>query len=177
MDFFEAVVKRHSYRGAFTDAPVSREHLQKIVEAGLVAPSGKNCQTTRFVVVDEPELVAKIAQMHPVNKAMQQAKAFIILIIDKNPEAIYEGYAFQVEDCAAAVENMLLAVTALGYASVWIDGWLRVEGRNEAVGKLLGVPDEKIVRILLPIGVPAKEHHQPPKMPFEERAWFNQYGK
>ena len=176
MDFFEAATRRHSYRGDFTDAPVSHEHLHKIVQAGLEAPSGKNCQTTRFVIADDAGLVAKIAQMHPANKAMQQAKAFIACIIDKNPEAIYEGFEFQVEDCAAAVENMLLAITDLGYASVWIDGWLRVDGKNEAVGKLLGVPEEKIVRILLPIGVPAKDVRGPEKMAFEERAWFNRYG-
>jgi nitroreductase len=177
MDFFEAIKKRHSYRGGFTDAGVPREDLQKIVQAGLDAPSGKNCQTTRFVIVDDPKLLAQITQMHPGNKAMQQAKAFIACITDKHPEAVYEGFEFQVEDCAAAVENMLLAITALGYASVWIDGWLRVDTRNEKIGQLLGTPDGKIVRILLPIGVPAKEVRGPEKMAFEERAWFNQYKK
>ncbi len=176
MDLFEAIKKRHSYRGAFTDASVPREDLEKIVQAGLDAPSGKNCQTTRFVIVDESQLLEQIGQMHPANKAMQQAKAFIACIIDTNPEAIYEGFEFQVEDCAAAVENMLLAITALGYASVWIDGWLRVDNRNEAIGELLGVPKTKIVRILLPIGVPAKEVRGPEKMAFEERAWFNHFG-
>ena len=175
MDFFEAVKKRHSYRGAFNDMVVRRDELLAIVQAGLDAPSGCNAQTTRFVIVDDRELVAQIAQMHPANKAMQQAKAFIACIVDKQPEGVYEDLSFQVEDCAAAVQNMLLAVTALGYGSVWIDGWLRREGRNEVVGKLLGVPDEKIVRILLPIGVPADEVKGPKKMPFEKRAWFNQY--
>jgi len=177
MDFFEAVKKRHSYRGAFTGATVSREDLEKIVQAGLEAPSGKNCQTTRFVIVDEIQLLEQITQMHPGNKAFQQAKAMVACIIDKKPEAIYEGFEFQVEDCAAAVENMLLAVTAMGYASVWVDGWLRVDNRNEKIGQLLGVPDTKIVRILLPIGVPAKEVRGPEKMPFAERAWFNRYEK
>jgi len=177
MDLFEAIKKRHCYRGAFTDTSVPREDLEKIVQAGLDAPSGKNCQTTRFVIVDEPELLEQIGQMHPANKAMQQAKAFIACIIDKKPEAIYEGFEFQVEDCAAAVENMLLAITALGYASVWIDGWLRVENHNETIGKLLGAPRAKIVRILLPIGVPEKEVKGPKKMPSPERAWFNQYGQ
>ncbi len=175
MDFFEVVRQRHSYRGGFTERGVSREDLAKIVQAGLDAPSGKNCQTTRFVIVDEPELVAQIAQMHPANKAMQQAKAFIACIIDKQPELVYEGYEFQIEDCAAAVENMLLATTALGYASVWIDGWLRVENRNTIIGQLLGVPDEKVVRILLPIGTPEKEPRGPKKMGFDERASFNQF--
>lgn len=177
MDLFEAIKKRHSYRGGYNDMVVRREDLLKIVQAGLDAPSGKNCQTTRFVIVDDPKLLEQIRAMHPANKAFQQAKVMIACIIDKNPEAVYEGLAFQVEDCAAAVENMLLAATALGYASVWVDGWLRREGRNEAIGKLLGVPDEKIVRILLPIGVPEKEVRGPEKMPFAERAWFNQYRK
>jgi nitroreductase len=177
MDLFEAIKKRHCYRGAFTDATVSREDLEKIVQAGLDAPSGKNCQTTRFVIVDETALLEQIGQMHPANKAMQQAKAFIACIIDKSPEAIYEGFEFQVEDCAAAVENMLLAITALGYASVWIDGWLRVDNHNETIGKLLGAPETKIVRILLPIGVPAKEVRGPEKMAFNERSFFNKYGQ
>jgi len=123
------------------------------------------------------KLLEQIGQMHPANKAMQQAKAMIACIIDTNPDAIYEGFEFQVEDCAAAVENMLLAITALGYASVWIDGWLRPENRNETIGTLLGVPENKIVRILLPIGVPTKEVRGPEKMLFNERAWFNQYGQ
>ena len=174
MDFFEVVTKRHSFRGAFTDAPVAREDLVAIVQAGLDAPSGCNAQTTRFVIVDDPALVAQIASMS-ANKAMQQAKAFIACIVDKTAAAVYEDLAFQIEDCAAAVENMLLAITALGYGSVWIDGWLRREGRNETIGKMLDVPSEKIVRILLPIGVPATEVKGPEKMSFEERASFNQF--
>lgn len=175
MDFFEVVAGRHSYRGGFTERKVSREDLVTIVQAGLDGPSGCNAQTTRFVIVDDAELVGKIAAMHPANKAMAQAKAFIACIVDKSAAAVYEDLAFQIEDCAAAVENMLLAVTALGYASVWIDGWLRREGRNETIGKLLGVPDEKIVRVLLPVGVPEQTVRGPEKMGFDERASFNQF--
>ena len=176
MEIFEAITKRHSYRGGFTDQEVSRDDLCKIVDAALKAPSGKNEQTTRFVIVDDPEMLAKIGAMHATNKAMQQAKALIACVVDKEPEAIYEGYNFQVEDCAAAVENMLLAITALGYASVWVDGWLRIEGHADAIAKLLNVPAGKIVRIVLPIGVPEEQKTQPPKKPLDERAWFNSYG-
>lgn len=177
MDLFEAIKKRHSYRGDFTDQDVCREDLQKIVQAGLDAPSGCNAQTTQFVMIDDPVLLKHIQAMHPGNKAMQQAKAFIACIVDKEPEPVFEGLEFQVEDCAAAVENMLLAITALGYASVWVDGWLRRENRNEIIGDILGVPNSKIVRILLPIGVPAKEVHGPDKMIFGERAFLNKYGQ
>ena len=177
MDIFEAIKKRKSYRGGFTDTPVSKDDLRKIVQAGLCAPSGKNEQTTSFVIVDDPQILEKIRQMHPANEAMRQCKALIACIVDKEPEPIYEGHSFVVEDCAAAAENMLLAVTALGYATVWIDGWLRGQDRAEKIGKLLEVPETKIVRVVLPIGIPNEEYDQPAKKTFEQRAWFNSYGQ
>ena len=175
MDVFEAIARRHSYRGPFQDQPVPRADLVRIVEAALQAPSGKNAQTTRFVVVDDGDLVARIARLHDTNAAMQQARAFIACIVDREPEAVYEGLAFQVEDCAAAVENMLLAVTALGYATVWIDGWLRVRNRAATIGDWLGVPAGKTIRVILPIGAPVESRVPPEKLPFEKRAWFNRY--
>ncbi|MCE5185366.1 MAG: nitroreductase family protein [Planctomycetaceae bacterium] len=176
MELFETIRKRHCYRAAFKPGPIPRADLQKIVQAGLDAPSGKNIQTTTFVIVDDPALVSQITPMHTAGKSFQQARAFVACIIDRAPASIYEGMSFQVEDCAAAVENMLLAVTAMGYASVWIDGWLRVDERNTKIGDLLGVPRDKVIRILLPIGIPAENYPSPAKKPFAERAWFNKYG-
>jgi len=175
MEFFEAIQKRHSYRGAYEDIPIPREDLRHIVQAGIQAPSGINLQTTSFVIVDDANLVAQIHAMHKMQLAMQQAKAYIVCIMDRNLDA-NSGLSFQVEDCAAAVENMLLAITALGYASVWIDGWLRGENRADIIGDLLGIPKNKIVRVLLPIGVPTTIVTQREKKSFEERAWFNRYG-
>jgi nitroreductase len=177
MELFTTLKKRHSYRGGFQDAAIPRRDLEKIVQAGLDAPSGNNAQTTQFVIVDDPALVRQIAPMHQTNKAVQQARAFIACILDKNPQATYEGFAFQVEDCAAAVENMFLAITDMGYATVWIDGWLRLEGRAGTIGQLIGLPDGKYIRILLPVGVPAEDYKTPAKKPFAQRAWFNHYGE
>lgn len=177
MELFEAIAKRQSYRGPFKEQAVSRDDLKRIVQAGLDAPSGCNAQTTRFVIVDEPETVRRIGRMHATNKAVQTAQAFVACIVDRRADAVYEGHAFQVEDCAAAVENMLLAIAGLGYASVWIDGWLRVEGRAEIIGEMLGVPGEKVVRILLPVGLPAEAWPRREKMKFQERAWFGRYGQ
>ena len=172
MDVFDAINKRHSYRGPYRDQDISRDDLEHIVRAALKAPSGRNMQTTQFVIVNDPGLLKDIAALYPSSATVQQARAFIACVTDQEPET----KPFQVEDCAAAVENMLLAITALGYASVWIDGWLRAQDHAARVGALLGVPEEKVVRILLPVGIPAEERAQPPKKPFEERAWFNRYG-
>jgi nitroreductase len=176
MELFDAINKRHSYRATFKDASVSREHLKQIVQAGIQAPSGKNCQTTTFVIVDDAALVRQIAQLHPTNKGFQTAQAFIAAVVDTQPEAVYEGMSFVVEDCAAAVENMLPAITALGYASVWIDGWLRVEQHAQKIGALLDIPADKVIRVILPVGVPVEQLAQREKKPFDQRAWLNRYG-
>ncbi|HPJ72876.1 MAG TPA: nitroreductase, partial [bacterium] len=64
---------------------------------------------------------------------------------------------------------------ALGYVSVWVDGWLRTDGRAERIGRLVGLPTGKTVRVILPIGFPTVEGRRPEKLPFEERAFFNRY--
>lgn len=116
MDFFETVKQRYSYRGEFKDEAVNRDDLKKIVQAGLDAPSGCNAQTTQFVIVDDAEMVREISAMEGANEAMKTAKAYIMCIINSVPEPVYQDKAFEIEDCAAAVENILLAVTACGYA-------------------------------------------------------------
>jgi len=173
MDVFEAIEKRHSYRGDFTEAPVPRSDLQKIVEAGIRAPSAKNEQVVSFVIVDDPQLLSQIAQVvdRPVCKT---AKAIIACVVDPRP--VIGETSFATEDYAAAVENMLLAVTALGYATVWLDGVLRSEDKAARVAQLLGVPEGKLLRVLLPLGVAAQPGTQKEKRSFDERAWFNRYG-
>ena len=172
MDFFETVKNRYSYRGMFTNSKVPREDLMKIVQAGLDAPSGCNGQTTDFIVVDRDDIVKKIRAIRGGNKAMSGGMAYILCLVDDVPEAIYEGKTFQVEDCAAAVENMLLAITALGYAGVWIDGWLRSQNRAEILAELTDVPEGKRVRVIIPLGVPAEETERKTKKSLEERVKF-----
>lgn len=175
MELFDAITSRHSYRGSFRNKPIPREDLEKIVAAGINAPSGCNQQTTEFVIIDDPQLLASVQAMHPSNTAMQQAQAYICCVVDKQPEPVFEDLSFVVEDCAAATENMLLAITALGYASVWVDGWLRGTGRAESLGRIIGLPENKTVRIILPVGIPAEDGSPAPKKTFGKRAWFNQY--
>jgi nitroreductase len=173
MELFEAIAHRYSYRGAFTDAPVPRKDLEKIVQAGIQAPSACNGQAATFVIVDDPKLLKQLAEI--IDRPMcHTAKAMIVCVADPRP--VIQTLSFPVEDCAAAVENMLLAITALGYASVWLDGVLRAGDRAPQIAQLLGVPAGKMVRIVLPLGVAAEPGQQRERLPFDQRAWFNQYG-
>ncbi|NQU24899.1 MAG: nitroreductase family protein [Candidatus Nealsonbacteria bacterium] len=173
MDLFEAVERRYSYRGDFTADPVPREDLEKIVQAGIRAPSALNEQVTSFVIVDDPELLGQIAAITE-KSVCNTAQAMIVCVTD--PKPVFGELSFATEDCAASVENILLATAALGYATVWLDGVLRRDNRAGRIAQLLGVPEGKQVRILLPLGVAAEPGRQKEKLPFARRAWFNRYG-
>lgn len=173
MDLFKAVEKRCSYRGPFKDKKVPRKDLEKIIEAGIRAPSGYNRQTTSFVIADDPEVIKQIGEIMS-NEHVSVSPAVIVVLMDTDDGG--KDLYFGIEDYGAAVENILLAVTALGYGTVWIDGSLRREKRAERLGDLLGVPERYKVRVVLPLGVPAEEKAQNEKKSFDERAWYNRYG-
>jgi nitroreductase len=174
MELFTAIKERYSYRGAFLQQPVPGEILRKIVQAGLDAPSGKNLQTTKFVIITDPDKLAQLKALLPERPFVVTAPAFIAVIIDVDPQPAQEGgHTFEIEDSSAATQNILLAITALGYASVWLDGALKKEQRAEKIGRLLGLPDTKKVQILLPVGFNAEDSPRKNKQPFAERAWFD----
>ncbi len=169
MDVFEAIAQRHSYRGEFADQPVSREDLRKIVQAGIQAPSGCNAQSTTFVIVDDDAVLARVREVVSVGSP-------VLIACIGDPQPVYQEMSFEKEDCSAAVENMLLAITALGYATCWVDGVLRSEGRAEKLGEILNVPEGRCVQVVLPVGVPKEKWQQKEKKAFDERAWFNRCG-
>lgn len=174
MDIFEAISKRHSYRGEFEETKIPRADLKKIVQAGLQAPSGCNAQTTSFIIVDDEKLLNKMRE-YVSGTAMETAPAVIVVL--SNPIKAYKDMCFAKEDYSAAVENILLAITALSYATVWIDGQLRRDEKAEKIAELLGVPSNLIVRVVLPLGIPTIKKEQKEKLPFIKRAWFNGYQK
>ena len=166
MDFFDVIKARHSYRGAYTNDPVPESDLIKILDAGIRAPSGCNAQTTSFIAVTNAELRAKISEVLP-NDMTKTAPVLIIVTTEK--VTFDFGLNFELEDYGAAVENILLAATALGYASCWLDGQTRLNGVCDAIADILGVAEGKQVRSILPIGVPVKQGEQPARKPFDER--------
>jgi nitroreductase len=141
MDALEAIRKRRSVRN-YTGDPIPREDLETIVDAGRLAATGYNKQPWDFIVVTNPEMINKLKI---AAKWMDKAGAIIAVVLD--PAARY-----WLEDGSAAIENILIAATALGYDSCWLEGYtLPLETEFKA---LLDVPDEKRLLTLIPIGVP-----------------------
>ena len=90
----------------------------------------------------------------------------------------YRDRCFATQDYSAAIENMLLAITALGYESVWVEGHITdVDRLGRQMADILGVPQDMELVCFLPVGKAAEAVKAPVKKPFGERAWFNGFGK
>lgn len=154
MDIFEAIRARRSVR-RFSGDPLPKAHLETIVDAGRLAASGNNRQPWDFVVVTER---ATIAQLSAHSAWMAKAGALIVVVMDP-------GSRWWVEDGAAAIENILLASTALGYGSCWVEG--DALPYEEDYKSLLGIPAERRLMAIVPIGAAAAAQPAPEKKPLE----------
>jgi len=163
MDALEAIRKRRSVR-EYTGEAVPREDLEQIVDAGRLAPTGWNRQPWDFIVVTDREMIEKLKV---ASQWMDKAGAIIAVVLDPSSR-------WWLEDGAAAVENMLIASTALGYGSCWLEGYtLPLE---EEFKKLLNVPEDRRLLTLVPIGVPV-EWPTIEKKPLEEVIHWERYTK
>jgi nitroreductase len=141
MDALEAIRKRRSVR-KFTGDPIPRQDLKTIVDAGRLAPTGGNRQPWEFIVVTGREM---IGQLKVAAQWMDRAGAIIAVVLDPSTR-------WWIEDGSAAIENILIASTALGYGSCWLEGWTLP--REDEFKVLLGIPEGKRLLTLIPIGVP-----------------------
>jgi nitroreductase len=175
MDTLQAISSRRSYRGKYLPAPVPREHLHQILEAGYHAPSGCNKQTTSFIAVDDPDL---LKQLHSViDPPVGETAPAMICVLTRKIIA-YRDRTFYVQDYSAAIENMLLAIEDLGYASCWIEGHITDADRiGDKMAAILGVPDEFELVCFLPVGIPEEPAKPVSKQPFSERCWLNGFQK
>lgn len=173
MDVLNAVHTRHSYRGRYKNIPVPREDLREIMAAGLAAPSGCNKQTTSLIAVDDPEILGRLHAV--IDPPVGETAPAAICVLTQRVNA-YRDRCFAVQDYAAAIQNMLLAVVALGYQSCWYEGHITDDDRiNEKMAAILNVPDGYELVCFLPVGVAENEPVPPKKKPFEERARFNSF--
>lgn len=115
MDVLEAIFTRRSIR-KFTGEPLSQEELETVLRAGFSAPSAHNMQPWHFVVIKDADKLEHIAEKHAYGKMAPQAGCAVIVCGDSEKQTS-EG--FLVEDCSAAMQNMLLAAHGIGLGAVW----------------------------------------------------------
>lgn len=156
MEAIDCLLNRRSIR-KFSGAPVSREILNRLLEAGMYAPSARNYQPWHFVLITKKHLREKVCDFHPYASMLPEAAAGILVCGDLGIEP-NEAYINQ--NCAAATQNILLAAFAQGLGSVWLGLYPR-EDRVEGARKLFGLPQHILPVSLIALGYPAEEKEKP----------------
>ncbi|HUT09641.1 MAG TPA: nitroreductase family protein [Thermoguttaceae bacterium] len=152
MNALEAIHTRRSIR-KYQEKPVPEELVRQVLAAAMCAPSARNAQPWRFVVIDDRELLAEIPRINPNAQMAGRAPLAILICGDLNLE---KSAGYWVVDCAAAAENLLLAAHALGLGAVWTGVYPR-ENRIDGLRRLLKLPENVVPHSLIVLGYPAEE--------------------
>ncbi|MBN2185216.1 MAG: nitroreductase family protein [Candidatus Krumholzibacteriota bacterium] len=164
MDIYEAIRMRTSVRGYKPDA-VEDEKLNRILDAARLAPSGKNGQPWRFVVVKDKETISKLVPACKNQKFLEEAP--ILIAACGFEEEAYKkmgGYWNSLPvDIGIALEHLMLAAEAEGLGTCWIGAFIEDEVRE-----ILGVPEGVKIVALTPVGYPSQERTIRPRKPLEE---------
>lgn len=178
-DMLELVKIRQSDR-SYTDKKVEKEKIDRILEAGRLAPSACNAQPWKFILVDDPEKLKQLAEaasakLLGMNAFAAQAPLQIVVIREKaNLSSRIGGTVkkrdYSLIDIGIASENICLQAAAEGLGSCMI-GWFD----DKLVRKILEIPSSKRVELLITIGYPGKETREKRRKPSTEVISLNKY--
>ncbi len=158
MELLDILQARRSIR-KYTGEPIPRKMLEKVLQAGLLAPTGRGLCPWEFVVVEDPETLAALSHCRQGSSRMlEQAACAILVWGDTKKTDVWT------EDCSLAMGYMHLMAHSLGLGSCWIQGRLRdAESGEETTEaycrKVLGIPENLALEAILSLGMPAE---QPP---------------
>ena len=156
MELFEALFNRRSIR-KYTNEKVSDEQIEKIIEAGMYAPSAVNKQPWHFIVFRSQETIEALIEIHPNASMLKHASAGILICFDQHLQHD-EGYG--PVDCSAATQNMLIAAHGFGLGACWVGIYPR-QNRIELLHKMLKLPEHVIPFAVISIGFPNEERNKP----------------
>ena len=151
MELLEAIHTRRSIR-QYRNTPIPAETVRTILGAAMMAPSAGNVQPWQFIVVDDRDKMNLVKDVHPYVGMAAEAPLGILVCGDLRLEK-YPG--FWVQDCAAAMQNLLLAAHDQGLGAVWT-GIHPEEARVERFRAIFNLPESVIPLGFAVIGWPVK---------------------
>jgi nitroreductase len=163
MELFEALRKRHSVRSFDGGRDVPEEMVEELLRSACLAPSAGNVQPWRFWVVRDPEMKSALAAAALGQNFLALAPVVIVVCADLEAHASSYGRRgvelYSIQDTAAAVQNILLAATALGLGTCWVGAF-----REEEASRALGLPEGIRPLAMIPVGYASREGSQPRKL-------------
>jgi len=161
VEIFGIFKSRRSIR-SFTGENVSDEKIEKIIEAARWAPSAGNIQPWEFIVIRRLETKREIAKAALNQFFIEEAPVVIVVCADEARSSRVYGSRgaslYCIQDTAAAIENMLLAICALGLGACWVGAF-----NEEEVKRILRIPRGLRPVAIIPIGHPAERPSPPHK--------------
>jgi len=168
MTLLDTIRRRYSCR-AYQERPIEKEKLDILFEAARLAPSAKNTQDWRFVVVIDKETKRQVAET--TNRPDVFEKAGVIIAACSNSDYVMRcGQAIGPIDIAIALEHIALQATELGLATCWIGSFY-----TEKVRTILGIPDDIAIIELMTVGYPADSPKQPSRDPIEKIVCYDKW--
>lgn len=160
----DLIFRRVSIR-KFQQREVDEKTIKLILEAGNSAPSAGNLQARDFIVVRDPKIKLELAKASL--RQMFIAQAPVVVVVCANyPRSmrVYgeRGRLYAEQDATAAVENILLAVTALNLGACWVGAFYEDE-----VSRILNLPEFVRPMAIIPIGYPAEQPSRRSRYPIE----------
>jgi len=169
MAVLEAIRKRYSCR-AYQDKPIEQEKLDQVFEAARLAPSAKNLQDWRFVVVRDKDKKRQVAES--TNQPEVFGKAGVMIAACSNSDYVMKcGQAVGPIDVAIALEHICLQATELGLATCWIGSF-----EAEKVRRVLEIPQDVAIIELMALGYPADKAGEPKREPIEKMVCYEKWG-
>jgi len=147
----DLLLERKSTRD-FTDKLIEKVLINKLLKAGMQAPSAHNQQPWEFIVVDDRELLDELATASSGAWMLKNVKVAIVPLLIPTKASPH----FAVQDMAACTQNILLEATSLGIGSVWI-GVYPLEERVNYVEKVLNIKDGKHPFSMIALGYPKND--------------------
>jgi nitroreductase len=172
MDVMEAINDRRSIR-RFKGTDIEDTMLMTILEAGNLAPSAGNLQPRDFIVVKEQMIKEKLAIAALGQGFVEEAPLVIVVCANLERVSPYGDRGIElycIQDAAASIQNMLLAIHALGLGCCWIGAF-----NEEVVTKILEIPDDVRPVAILPIGFPDESPRMPPRINVEDLLHYEKW--
>ena len=151
MDVFQAIEARRSVR-AYLDRPVGEDVIERVLDAARRAPSARNAQEWRFVVVTDRDVRQRIAAEAARQPFIGTAGVLLACCAVTDGRIMRCGQAAYPIDVAIAMDHLSLAAAALGLGTCWIGSF-----DEEIVRRILGIQQGVRVVQLMPLGYPADQ--------------------
>ena len=153
MDTVEMIFKRRSIRH-YLDKQVEKHIIMTLLKAATAAPTAANCQPWEFIVIDDTEKLSEMKE----NLMFARYNAPVAIVVCGNMKLAFKGPGKEmwVQDCSAAIENILIAATSIGLGTVWI-GVYPIESNIKPLKNILNIPEFVTPLGIVYVGYPAEE--------------------